>query len=171
MYLKTVKFLWQLGFLLLTFFNVSSLEPEWMAAATEVKEQTKGKVKLGAVDATVHQGLASRYEVRLMYITYLMSLNINNSYIVCSFMFDLCVPLSFSSGFWIHWLHVDLLSFLLVLIGSRISHHQDLSERRGARGLSRRTYPNWHYCSCHGPLLWQHPSSRNSRGERFLFYF
>ncbi len=68
-----------------------------MAAATEVKEQTKGKVKLGAVDATVHQGLASRYEVRLMYITYLMSLNINNSYIVCSFMFDpsdLCVPLS-----------------------------------------------------------------------------
>ncbi|KAL7862315.1 hypothetical protein SRHO_G00137560 [Serrasalmus rhombeus] len=40
------------------------LEPEWTAAATEVKEQTKGKVKLGAVDATVHQGLASRYGIR-----------------------------------------------------------------------------------------------------------
>lgn len=40
------------------------LEPEWAAAATDVKEQTKGSVKLGAVDATVHQGLASRYGVR-----------------------------------------------------------------------------------------------------------
>ncbi|KAL2099155.1 hypothetical protein ACEWY4_005635 [Coilia grayii] len=40
------------------------LEPEWAAAAAEVREQTKGKVKLGAVDATVHQGLASRYGVR-----------------------------------------------------------------------------------------------------------
>ncbi|XP_012674957.2 protein disulfide-isomerase A6-like [Clupea harengus] len=40
------------------------LEPEWAAAATEVREQTKGKVRLGAVDATVHQGLGSRYAVR-----------------------------------------------------------------------------------------------------------
>uniref|UniRef100_A0A8B9JK95 Protein disulfide-isomerase A6 n=1 Tax=Astyanax mexicanus TaxID=7994 RepID=A0A8B9JK95_ASTMX len=40
------------------------LEPEWTAAATAVKDQTKGKVKLGAVDATVHQGLASRYGIR-----------------------------------------------------------------------------------------------------------
>lgn len=40
-----------------------SLEPEWAAAATEVKEQTKGKVKLAAVDATVNQALASRYGV------------------------------------------------------------------------------------------------------------
>lgn len=40
-----------------------SLEPEWAAAATEVKEQTKGKVKLAAVDATVNQVLASRYGV------------------------------------------------------------------------------------------------------------
>ncbi|XP_072546385.1 protein disulfide-isomerase A6-like [Salminus brasiliensis] len=40
------------------------LEPEWTAAATEVKDQTKGKVKLGAVDATVHQGLASRFGIR-----------------------------------------------------------------------------------------------------------
>lgn len=58
-----MKFLCWLGIPMLTFFNVSSLEPEWTAAATEVKEQTKGKVKLGAVDATVHQGLASRYGV------------------------------------------------------------------------------------------------------------
>ncbi|KAG9336879.1 hypothetical protein JZ751_003227 [Albula glossodonta] len=41
--------------------HCKNLEPEWAAAATEVKEQTKGKVRLGAVDATVHQGLASRY--------------------------------------------------------------------------------------------------------------
>lgn len=58
-----MKFLCRLSFPVLTFFNVSSLEPEWTAAATEVKEKTKGKVKLGAVDATVHQGLASRYGV------------------------------------------------------------------------------------------------------------
>uniref|UniRef100_A0A8C2F472 Protein disulfide-isomerase A6 n=1 Tax=Cyprinus carpio TaxID=7962 RepID=A0A8C2F472_CYPCA len=44
--------------------HCKNLEPEWKAAATEVKEQTKGKVKLGAVDATVHQGLASRYGIR-----------------------------------------------------------------------------------------------------------
>nr|XP_015206972.1 PREDICTED: protein disulfide-isomerase A6 [Lepisosteus oculatus] len=41
--------------------HCKNLEPEWAAAATDVKEQTKGKVKLGAVDATVHQMLASRY--------------------------------------------------------------------------------------------------------------
>ncbi|XP_063080305.1 protein disulfide-isomerase A6-like [Engraulis encrasicolus] len=40
------------------------LEPEWAAAASDVKDQTKGQVKLGAVDATVHPGLASRYGVR-----------------------------------------------------------------------------------------------------------
>ncbi|XP_066453352.1 protein disulfide-isomerase A6 isoform X2 [Eleutherodactylus coqui] len=44
--------------------HCKSLEPEWAAAASEVAEQTKGKVKLGAVDATVHQGLASRYGIR-----------------------------------------------------------------------------------------------------------
>ncbi|XP_069055019.1 protein disulfide-isomerase A6 isoform X2 [Lepisosteus oculatus] len=44
--------------------HCKNLEPEWAAAATDVKEQTKGKVKLGAVDATVHQMLASRYGVR-----------------------------------------------------------------------------------------------------------
>ncbi|KAI2652043.1 Protein disulfide-isomerase A6 [Labeo rohita] len=44
--------------------HCKNLEPEWTAAATEIKDQTKGKVKLGAVDATVHQGLASRYGIR-----------------------------------------------------------------------------------------------------------
>ncbi|XP_056420166.1 protein disulfide-isomerase A6 [Hyla sarda] len=44
--------------------HCKNLEPEWAAAASEVAEQTKGKVKLGAVDATVHQGLASRYGIR-----------------------------------------------------------------------------------------------------------
>lgn len=43
-----------------------SLEPEWAAAATEVKEQTKGKVKLAAVDATVNQMLANRYGVSVL---------------------------------------------------------------------------------------------------------
>lgn len=42
---------------------LSSLEPEWTAAATAVKEQTKGRVRLGAVDATVHQVISSRYGV------------------------------------------------------------------------------------------------------------
>ncbi|KAL2082437.1 hypothetical protein ACEWY4_022255 [Coilia grayii] len=44
--------------------HCKNLEPEWAAAASEVKEQTKGKVRLGAVDATVHQMLASRYGIR-----------------------------------------------------------------------------------------------------------
>ncbi|XP_069462072.1 protein disulfide-isomerase A6 [Ambystoma mexicanum] len=44
--------------------HCKTLEPEWAAAATEVKEQTKGKVKLAAVDATVSQVLASRYGIR-----------------------------------------------------------------------------------------------------------
>uniref|UniRef100_A0A8C9VZZ9 Protein disulfide-isomerase A6 n=1 Tax=Scleropages formosus TaxID=113540 RepID=A0A8C9VZZ9_SCLFO len=44
--------------------HCKNLEPEWAAAATELKEQTKGKVRLGAVDATVHQVLASRYGIR-----------------------------------------------------------------------------------------------------------
>ncbi|KAG7508673.1 disulfide-isomerase A6 isoform X1 [Solea senegalensis] len=44
--------------------HCKNLEPEWAAAASAVKEQTKGKVHLGAVDATVHQDLSSRYGVR-----------------------------------------------------------------------------------------------------------
>lgn len=44
--------------------HCKSLEPEWAAAATEVQEQTKGKVKLATVDATVNQMLASRYGIR-----------------------------------------------------------------------------------------------------------
>lgn len=44
--------------------HCKNLEPEWAAAASQVKEQTNGRVKLGAVDATVQQGLASRYGIR-----------------------------------------------------------------------------------------------------------
>ncbi|XP_021058392.1 protein disulfide-isomerase A6 [Mus pahari] len=44
--------------------HCKNLEPEWAAAATEVKEQTKGRVKLAAVDATVNQVLASRYGIK-----------------------------------------------------------------------------------------------------------
>ncbi|NP_001080305.1 protein disulfide isomerase family A member 6 S homeolog precursor [Xenopus laevis] len=44
--------------------HCKTLEPEWAAAATEVKEKTNGKVKLAAVDATVSQVLASRYGIR-----------------------------------------------------------------------------------------------------------
>ncbi|XP_024901560.1 protein disulfide-isomerase A6, partial [Pteropus alecto] len=44
--------------------HCKNLEPEWAAAATEVKEQTKGKVKLAAVDATANQVLSSRYGIR-----------------------------------------------------------------------------------------------------------
>lgn len=48
---------------LVTVTLLLSLEPEWTAAATAVKEQTKGKVRLGAVDATVHQVVSGRYGV------------------------------------------------------------------------------------------------------------
>ncbi|KAF6723976.1 Protein disulfide-isomerase A6 [Oryzias melastigma] len=44
--------------------HCKNLEPEWAAAASAVKEQTKGKVRLGAVDATVHQVVSSRYGIR-----------------------------------------------------------------------------------------------------------
>ncbi|XP_031178407.1 protein disulfide-isomerase A6 isoform X1 [Sander lucioperca] len=44
--------------------HCKNLEPEWAAAASAVKEQTKGKVRLGAVDATVHQAVSSRYGIR-----------------------------------------------------------------------------------------------------------
>ncbi|XP_032528665.2 protein disulfide-isomerase A6 homolog [Danaus plexippus] len=40
--------------------HCKNLEPHWAKAATELK----GKIKLGAVDATVHQVLASRYQVQ-----------------------------------------------------------------------------------------------------------
>ncbi|XP_065175338.1 protein disulfide-isomerase A6-like [Sycon ciliatum] len=40
--------------------HCKSLEPQWKRAATDLK----GKVKLGAVDATVHQSLSSRYGVQ-----------------------------------------------------------------------------------------------------------
>ncbi|VVD02520.1 protein disulfide-isomerase A6 homolog [Leptidea sinapis] len=40
--------------------HCKNLEPHWAKAATELK----GKVKVGALDATVHQGIASRYQVQ-----------------------------------------------------------------------------------------------------------
>lgn len=39
--------------------HCKNLAPQWAAAATELK----GKVKLGAVDATVHTVTASRFQV------------------------------------------------------------------------------------------------------------
>jgi len=39
--------------------HCKNLAPQWAAAATELK----GKVKLGAVDATVHTVIASRFQV------------------------------------------------------------------------------------------------------------
>uniref|UniRef100_A0A8C3AP57 Protein disulfide-isomerase A6 n=1 Tax=Cyclopterus lumpus TaxID=8103 RepID=A0A8C3AP57_CYCLU len=44
--------------------HCKSLEPEWAAAASAVNEQTKGKVRLGAMDATVHQAVSGRYGIR-----------------------------------------------------------------------------------------------------------
>jgi len=39
--------------------HCKNLAPQWAAAATELK----GKVKVGAVDATVHTVIASRFDV------------------------------------------------------------------------------------------------------------
>lgn len=39
------------------------LEPEWRAAAADVKDQAGDAVKLGALDATAHQSTASKYGV------------------------------------------------------------------------------------------------------------
>ena len=43
--------------------HCKNLAPDWAQAATELK----GKVKLGALDATVHTVMASRYGVGTMY--------------------------------------------------------------------------------------------------------
>ena len=43
--------------------HCKSLAPHWADAAT----QLKGKVKLGALDATVHQNVAGRYGVSLLF--------------------------------------------------------------------------------------------------------
>lgn len=40
------------------------LEPEWKAAASDVKDQAGDAVKLGALDATAHQHIANKYGVR-----------------------------------------------------------------------------------------------------------
>ena len=49
-----------------------SLAPHWAAAATDLKEKTDGQVKLGALDATVHQSTASRYGVSVWQLSRLM---------------------------------------------------------------------------------------------------
>jgi len=43
--------------------HCKSLAPHWATAATELK----GKVKLGALDATVHTVMASRFQVTSLY--------------------------------------------------------------------------------------------------------
>lgn len=42
-----------------------SLEPTWNRAATKVKADTEGQVKLGKLDATVHQSTAQKYGVSI----------------------------------------------------------------------------------------------------------
>ncbi|XP_043916149.1 protein disulfide-isomerase A6-like [Protopterus annectens] len=44
--------------------HCQKLAPEWAATATDVKERTQGKVKLGAVDATVNVKLARKYDIQ-----------------------------------------------------------------------------------------------------------
>jgi len=44
--------------------HCKNLEPIWNKAATRVKDETQGQVKLGKLDATVHQSTASKYGVR-----------------------------------------------------------------------------------------------------------
>jgi len=44
--------------------HCKNLAPHWARAATEVKDKTEGQVKLGALDATVHQATASKYGIR-----------------------------------------------------------------------------------------------------------
>lgn len=71
-----------------------SLEPEWAAAATEVKEQTKGKVKLAAVDATVNQMLASRYGVSVFCSSFnLLSISKSDFHLMLTELFLNLVPL------------------------------------------------------------------------------
>ena len=60
-----------------------SLAPHWAAAATDIKEKTDGSVKLGALDATVHQATASKYGVSYwrifkVLLSYLLRLNFFN---------------------------------------------------------------------------------------------
>lgn len=70
------------------------MEPEWAAAATEVKEQTKGKVKLAAVDATVNQMLASRYGVSVFCSSFnLLSISNSDFHLMLTELFLNLVPL------------------------------------------------------------------------------
>ena len=43
--------------------SFQSLKPHWEKAATELK----GKVKLGAVDATIHRSFAQQYGVQVLF--------------------------------------------------------------------------------------------------------
>lgn len=54
------KDLWLVEFFAPWCGHCKNLEPHWKAAASELK----GKVKLGAVDATVHTNLAGRFNIR-----------------------------------------------------------------------------------------------------------
>ncbi|XP_078481736.1 protein disulfide-isomerase A6-like [Ciona intestinalis] len=44
--------------------HCKNLAPQWARAATEVKDKTEGTIKLGALDATVHQATAQQYGIR-----------------------------------------------------------------------------------------------------------
>ncbi|KAL3122345.1 hypothetical protein niasHT_000564 [Heterodera trifolii] len=54
------KDLWMVEFFTPWCSHCKNLEPHWQAAATELK----GKVKLGALDATVHTSIANRFGIR-----------------------------------------------------------------------------------------------------------
>ncbi|VDL16197.1 unnamed protein product [Hymenolepis diminuta] len=51
---------WLIAFIAPWCGHCQNLKPEWKRAA----EQLRGKVKVGTVDATVHTGLAQRYQIR-----------------------------------------------------------------------------------------------------------
>ena len=70
-----------------------SLAPHWAAAATDIKEKTDGSVKLGALDATVHQATASKYGVSYWQIFkliffYLLRLNFFKVYRSVKFLMN-----------------------------------------------------------------------------------
>ncbi|XP_076802865.1 protein disulfide-isomerase A6-like [Clavelina lepadiformis] len=44
--------------------HCKNLAPKWASAATEIKDKTGGSIKLGALDATVHQQTAQQYGIR-----------------------------------------------------------------------------------------------------------
>jgi len=68
--------------------HCKNLEPKWKAAATEVKEKTEGTIKLGALDATVHQSTAGRYGVR--FCTTFSQESKNTSFDCCNLVWLTC---------------------------------------------------------------------------------